>query len=242
MSASIAIVTGGTGGLGAAICQRLTADGFVVVAADVSGGTPPDNIRSIECDVTDERAVERLVRVTTEELGGLHALVNCAGRYSGARLDELTVADWDATFAVNVRGPMLLARAALPVWRRQNTGGRLVNIASRTWVAGGPPAYTASKAALVGLTRSLARELGPDGVTVNAVAPGFIPTAMTVSDQPNDDFEAVVDRHRKLTLLGRTAERADVADVVGFLASPAARFVTGEVIAAAGGAQLAAAP
>src|SRR5688500_8103678 len=144
MSAPVAIVTGGAGGLGAAICQRLAADGFAVVAADVSRAASTDKIRGVECDVTDERSIERLVADTTDELDGLHVLVNCAGRYSGARLDELTLADWDATFAVNVRGPMLLARAALPVWRRQGGGGRLVNVASRTWVAGGPPAYTAS--------------------------------------------------------------------------------------------------
>jgi NAD(P)-dependent dehydrogenase (short-subunit alcohol dehydrogenase family) len=242
MSAQVAVVTGGAGGLGAAICERLAADGFAVVAADVSRAPSTGEIHGVECDVTDERSIERLVDATADELGGLHVLVNCAGRYSGAPLDELTLPDWDATFAVNVRGPMLLARAALPLWRRQGAGGRIVNIASRTWVAGGPAAYTASKAALVGLTRALARELGPEGVTVNAVAPGFIPTPMSFGGEPDHESEELVDRHRRITLLGRVAERADVADVVGFLASPAARFVTGEVIAAAGGAQLAAAP
>jgi NAD(P)-dependent dehydrogenase (short-subunit alcohol dehydrogenase family) len=131
VSTNVAIVTGGAGGLGSAICQRLAADGFAVVAADVSAASSTDRIRGVVCDVTDERSIERLVANTTDELGGLHVLVNCAGRWSGARLDELTLADWDATFAVNVRGPVLLARAALPVWRRQGGGGSVVNIASR---------------------------------------------------------------------------------------------------------------
>jgi NAD(P)-dependent dehydrogenase (short-subunit alcohol dehydrogenase family) len=242
MGANVAIVTGGAGGLGSAICRRLAADGFAVVAADVSPATSTDQIRAVECDVTSERSTEQLVVDTVHELGGLHVLVNCAGRWSGARLDQLTLEDWDATLAVNVRGPMLLARAAVPVWRRQGDGGSLVNIASRTWVAGGPPAYTASKAALVGLTRALARELGPDGITVNAVAPGHVPTPMTTNGRRAADAEDRIDRFRRITPLGRVAEAAEVADVVGFLASPAARFVTGEVIAVAGGAQLAAVP
>ena len=115
-----------------------------------------------------------------------------------------------------------------------------MNTASRTWVSGGPPAYTASTAALVGLTRALARELGPDGVTVDAIAPGSVPTAMTVGAHSVEEAQEGAARVVAITPLNRVCEPAEVADVVGFLASAASRFVTGGVLSVAGGAQLAA--
>lgn len=140
--------------------------------------------------------------------------------------------------AVNLRGPAVLCQKLIPYWERQMRGS-VVNIASRAWVAGGPPAYAAGKAGIVGLTRSMARELAPYNVTANAVAPGLIPSAFTMDGRSEDFFNGMAKRQIGQTPLGRLATPQDVANSVAFLLSPAASYVSAEVIHVCGGSQLA---
>lgn len=246
----VAIVTGGGGGLGLAIGRELAADGLRVVLADrdvaaareaasrladVAGG---ERARAYELDVTDPDSVSRLVRGVGERFGRIDVVVNNAGIETTDRLEELDLEHWDATMDVNARGPMLMCRASVPFWRRQRTGC-VVNVGSRTWLSGGNAAYVSSKAALVGLTRSLATELGPLGVRANLVAPSFVRT--NLSYQKGDDafVDEYSERFRKITPLGRLVEPADIGHAVAFLASEKARAITGEVLHVCAGSQLA---
>jgi NAD(P)-dependent dehydrogenase (short-subunit alcohol dehydrogenase family) len=135
---------------------------------------------------------------------------------------------------------MLLAQESMRFWRRQRSGS-IVNLASRVWLSGAGPAYTASKAGLVGLTRSLAVQLGPLGVTVNAVAPSYLSTGFNFQGQ-EEARRAADAQHIRLGVLDRLATPEDVAGAIAFLASEESRFITGEVIHVCGGAQLAARP
>jgi 3-oxoacyl-[acyl-carrier protein] reductase len=242
------LVTGGGGAVGGAVCRLLAAEGWHVVVADRRGDAaervaeqvgatlPPGAIvDTVQVDVADPDSGRVAVVART---GRIDALVNNAAVQHRAGLEELTVAQWDDAMAVNVRGPFLLAREITPLWRRQG-GGRIVNVGSRVWTAGGPPAYVTSKAALVGLTRSLATELGPIGVTVNTVAPGFMDTPFTTGRLAAADAAALRAQQSTISPLGRVADVADVAGAIAFLLSERAAFVTGEVLHVAGGAQMA---
>ena len=167
----------------------------------------------------------------------LDILVNNAGLSRAPRLGEVTLEDWDAVLAINLTVPMLLTQAAMGFWR-DGQGGRVVNIGSRVWVSGSGPAYTASKAGIVGLTRSMAVQLGPLGVTVNVVAPSFIDTPFNVASG-HAAAARLLERNRRLGVLSRLCTPADVANAVAFLASDDASFITGEVLHVSGGAQLA---
>ena len=149
-------------------------------------------------------------------------------------------ATWDAVLAVNLTAPTLLAQEAMRFWQAQR-GGAIVNIGSRTWLSGAGPGYTASKAGLVGLTRSLAVQLGPLGITVNAVAPSYLGSAFNFPGNEEARRRAEQE-HIRLGVLDRLGTAEDVAGAVAFLTSEDARFITGEVIHVCGGAQLAARP
>jgi NAD(P)-dependent dehydrogenase (short-subunit alcohol dehydrogenase family) len=252
MSSRVAMVTGGAGEIGTAIALRLAAQGSEVVVADRDAagaagtaelvrertGRPAHDLR---VDVGDPESVREAVAWVDGTFGRLDQLVNNAGLNPRGGLETLPLPDWDAAMAVNVRGPLLLARHTTLLWKR-NGGGRIVNITSRTVASGGPPAYTASKAGLVGLTRSLAVELGPLNVTVNAVAPSTVLTAFIRNRRTPEELAAFVERHTRMSLLGRLTTADDVAAAVAFLASDAAGAITGEVLHVCGGAQLAASP
>jgi 3-oxoacyl-[acyl-carrier protein] reductase len=238
-------VTGAARGIGAATARALAAAGArvglidrdaaaVEAAADGLPAPPEGSHRAVPADVTDAAAVARVVGGLGRDWGRLDVLVNNAGVVRDARLPRVTDADWQLTQDVNLRGAFLCARAAVPVMLERGWG-RLLSATSIVARTGnfGQTAYAASKAGLIGLTRTWARELGPKGITANAVAPGFIETAMLES-VPEKVIAELVAR----TPAGRMGRPEEVASVYLFLASEQAGFVNGAVIGVDGGLML----
>jgi len=245
LAGQAALVTGAGRGIGAAIAQELALGGCDVALVDVerSGGMAEvaDGIRAAgrralvqQADVAGMAAAERGVADAVREFGRLDILVCNAGITRDAMIWKMTEAAWDEVLAVNLKGCFTYCRAAAPVLRGQRRG-RIVTIASINGMRGkvGQVNYAASKAGVMALTKSLARELGPSGVTVNCVAPGFIRTTMTQRLPA-----AIVSGAIAETALGRLGEPEDVARVVAFLCSDGARHITGEVIKVDGGQYL----
>jgi 3-oxoacyl-[acyl-carrier protein] reductase len=228
----VALVTGAASGIGRAVVQVLTAQGATVAATDRSA--PPLDAAGVwAMDVRDAEAVERTVAAAVESLGPIDVLVNCAGVSIPAAIEDDQYFDaWDATMAVNLAGQVRLVRACLPYLMREETG-RVINIASTEGLGATPylGAYTASKHGVVGITRSLACEIGPRGVTVNCVCPGPIHTGMTamIPDAAKEIFA------RRRVPLRRYGEPEEVGAVVAFLASRGSSYVNGAVIPVDGG-------
>lgn len=235
----VALVTGGSGGIGAAACRALAADGFQVlvgyggnadaaqaVAEGCDGAAEPLHI-----DVSDEDSVAAAVAHATE-LGTLAVAVNNAGVADDDLLLRLDPARFDRTIEVNLRGAYLVSRAAIrPMLRARH--GRIISVASVVALRGnvGQTAYAASKAGLIGFTKSLAREVARKGITANVVAPGFVTTAMT--DALGEAArQALVDQ----APTGRAVEVDEVANAIRFLAADAAGSITGTVLPVDGGA------
>ncbi|HLJ56185.1 MAG TPA: 3-oxoacyl-ACP reductase family protein [Chthonomonadaceae bacterium] len=241
MSGRVAIVTGASRGIGAAIARRLAADGAVVVGTYVRAEQPAAELaRDIEArggeiemaraDMADPAAIRSLFAQTIDSFGRLDILVNNAGLAEFRPLDRVDAGHYGAIFDVNVRGPLLAMQEAARVMA---SPGRIVNISSGAAQAAPPGAsvYAASKAALDALTRSLAAELGARDITVNAVSPGITQTDMLDANIPLSVQEQMV----KTTALGRVGTPEDIADVVAFLLSEDARWITGQIIGANGG-------
>jgi 3-oxoacyl-[acyl-carrier protein] reductase len=240
---SVALVTGSSRGLGAAIALRLAADGFAVAVNDFSGGEAGRAVvRSIRdgggvaevftADVTDERAVGELVAAVERTLGTVDVLVlNATGPQPDAPIAAVAWEDLVAQLDFFVKSPVLLVRAVLPRMRERGHG-RIVQIDSE--IFDNPPpgrsAYAAAKGGQIGLARAWARELAPDGITVNCVAPGFIPVERheDVPDEEHAAYLATVPANRMGT-------PADIAHAVAFFASDAAAFVTGQRLVVDGG-------
>lgn len=246
-TARIAIVTGAARGIGAAIAQRLGSDGFAVGVLDLDEHACADTVARVEAaggralavgvDVSDVDQVTAAVTRVATALGRPTALVNNAGITRDNLLFKMTEQDWDSVLAVHLRGSFLMSRA-VQRYMTEAGWGRIVNLSSTSALGNrGQANYAAAKAGLQGFTKTLAIELGKFGVTVNAVAPGFIATDMTraTAQRLGVTFEDFQQAAAAKIPVGRVGQPEDIAAAVSFLVGEEAGFVSGQVIYVAGG-------
>lgn len=253
----VALVTGAGVGIGRSIAQKLANMGASIIVADLNEKTAQETVQSLsnplgsqkhmscKVDVTSKQSVKALIAFVEKHYGVLDILCNNAGVSTMQKIQDLTEEEWDFNFNVNTKGVFLVTQAAYPLLKKQKSA-RIVNTASMAAVKAAPllAHYTASKFAVVGFTKSAAIEFAPDDITVNCVCPGFVKTSMQDREvvwegklrgmTPEDVAAEYVDH----TPLGRLCQPEDVADVVGFLVSPEAGFMTGEAMNIAGGANI----
>lgn len=231
LAGKVALVAGGGGAIGSAICRRLLERGARVHSLDRPGRWPPSGAVAIDGDVTDAEQVAAAVARVEIEAGRLDVVVHAAGTTRDGRIWKLTLDDWRTVLATNVDSAFFLVRAAVPLMRRSGPGAIVLvsSINAERGKAGLAP-YAASKAGMNALARTAARELGDFGIRVNAVAPGWIDTPMTAGLA--EEFHQ---RARDESALGRIGEPDDVARVVLFLATDLSRHVTGQVLRVDGG-------
>jgi len=231
---AVAVVTGGSGGIGHACAERLTRDGFDVVSVDAVPPARPQPGTHVTADLLD---VERTIEAVRGACPSVDLLVNGAGVVEPRSFGEVSLADWERVVGVNARAPFFLLQGLVD---RMPPGSSVIGIASIEAITvlamsgATSSVYASTKAALRSLTETLAVDLGPRGIRVNAVAPGLIRTPLTARAQA-DERDAWIRSH---TPLGRWGEPEDIADVVSFLASPASRFMTGTMLVVDGGISL----
>ncbi|MDW6020518.1 3-oxoacyl-ACP reductase family protein [Mesorhizobium sp. BAC0120] len=232
LDGKVALVTGGSRGIGAAIARRLAGDGAdVAITYAASASRAGEVVRDIEAmgrkafaiqaDNLDAEAVEKAVKIAVEHFGRLDILVNNAGIFHAAPVEQLTYEDFEKTIAINVRAPFIASKVAAG---HMGEGGRILSIGSNLAVrvpGQGLSLYSLSKAALIGMTKGLARDLGPKGITVNVVHPGSTDTEMNPATGPHAEGQ------RALMAMPRFSDPEDVASLVAWLAGPEAGSVTG---------------
>jgi len=241
LTGQVAIVTGAARGLGRLIAETFAQCGAKVACVDVNAELLATTVGSINaaggvatahgCDVTNSQRVNEVVDEVVTQWGGLQILVNNAGITRDGLIMRMKDDQWDSVLAINLRGTFLFTRAACkPLMKGRR--GRIINIASVSGLMGNPGQanYSASKAGVIGLTRTVAMELAGRNITVNAVAPGFIQTDMTANLG-----EDLIKKIAEQVPLGRLGEPRDIADAVLFLASDAASYITGHVLTVDGG-------
>ncbi|WP_026416880.1 SDR family NAD(P)-dependent oxidoreductase [Actinomadura oligospora] len=244
---SVAIVTGAARGIGAAVARRLAQDGLAVAVVDLDEADCADTVESISreggkavaiaADIASEEQVTEAVARTNAELGPPAVLVNNAGVGPRADLVDMTTEQWDTVLGVNLRGPFLVTRAAVPHMIEAGWG-RVVTMSSIS--ATGDAArvdYGSAKAGLIGFTKSLALQLGRHGITANAIAPGFVVSDMTRTSarRLGLEFEEFARQAAESVPVGRVGRPEDIAHTASYLVSPHAGFVSGQVVYVAGG-------
>ncbi|GGN04334.1 3-oxoacyl-ACP reductase [Lentzea pudingi] len=247
MADRVAIVTGAARGIGAAVAQRLAADGLAVALLDLDEQGVLDGADKIvasggraiglKVDVADEEQVNAAVTKVAEELGAPTVLINNAGVLRDNLLFKMTSADWDTVMNVHLRGAFLMSKA-VQAFQTKEGFGRIVNLSSTSALGNrGQANYSAAKAGLQGFTKTLAIELGKFGVTVNAIAPGFIATEMTkaTAERMKISFDDFLTGAAQAIPVARVGQPEDIAHTASFLVSEGAGFVSGQVIYVAGG-------
>ncbi len=241
----VAIVTGAGTGIGKECCLALAACGAKIGAVDVNPASAERTAQHIEsqggvavsihADISVETDTLRMAQEIVDRFGRIDILVNNAGLWGDLTrkpFDEIPMEEWDRVMAVNVRGIVLASRAVYPAMRQQGYG-KILNLSSSTTFFGPPFLlhYVTSKAAILGMTKSMAREVGPYGIRVNAIAPGLTETEGSIRNTGAERFSELASQ----TVLGRLAKPADIAAIVVFLASPESDFITGQTIVVDGG-------
>jgi 3-oxoacyl-[acyl-carrier protein] reductase len=238
----VAVITGGAQGIGRAISELFAKRGAHVVIADINlekaeataqaiAASTGRRTIAVKTNVADSESAQAMVDRAIAEFGRIDILVNNAGTTRDNLIVRISDADWDLVLGINLKGAFNCSKAAARPMMKQRSG-RIVNISSVSGLAGqaGQTNYSSSKAGLIGFTKALAREVGSRGITVNAVAPGFVPTDLT-----SDILAKMKDEAIKMTPLGRLAAVEDIAYAVGFLVSDEASFITGQVLSVDGG-------
>ncbi len=252
----VAFITGAGAGIGRAIAIKLAQKGALVIVTDLQKTTALDTVKvldesygeqkheALSLDVTNSNNVAEVVKYVKEKYGSIDILINNAGVSTMRAIEDLTEEEWDFNFDVNIKGMFLVTQKILPLMKEN--GGRIVNTASMAAVKAAPllAHYTASKFAVVGFTKSAAIEFAKYNITVNCTCPGYVKTSMQdreviwEGELRGMSSEAVAKEYIEHTPLGRMCYPEDVADIVGFLVSPEAQFMTGEAMNIAGGANI----